>query len=194
MAAADVYVKYLNGVPYYTDNPRIQGFKKVRTYSGRFRRVRRNLGSPALIRRYTPTIHSVARTHGLDPALVFAVIKAESDFDPYAISSRGAMGLMQLRPETAYRMGVGDILDPKENIEGGARYLKFLLGMFGGDLQALSGAGPLGPDPAFPNPSPRPRSHAAWMRRQDPRVAPSGRRSGRSRTGSRSGGSRSFPS
>ncbi len=134
MATADVYVKYLNGVPYFTDNPRTEGFKKVRTYSGRFRRIQRRLVSRAQLKRYSPTVHAVARTHGLDPALMFAIIKAESDFDPYAISSRGAMGLMQLRPETAYRMGVGDILDPRENIEGGARYLKFLLGLFGGDL------------------------------------------------------------
>ncbi len=134
MATADVYVKYLNGVPYFTDNPRTEGFKKVRTYSGRFRRIQRRLVSRAQLKRYSPTVQAVARTHGLDPALMFATIKAESDFDPYAISSRGAMGLMQLRPETAYRMGVGDILDPRENIEGGARYLKFLLGLFGGDL------------------------------------------------------------
>jgi soluble lytic murein transglycosylase-like protein len=134
MATADVYVKYLNGVPYFTDSPRAEGFKKVRTYSGRFRRIQQRLVSRAKLQRYSPTVHAAARSQGLDPALVFAIIKAESDFDPYAISSRGAMGLMQLRPETAYRMGVGDILDPRENIEGGARYLKFLLGLFDGDL------------------------------------------------------------
>lgn len=134
MAEENVYVKYLNGVPYFTDSPQASGFKKVRSYSGRFRKVRRNLGPVASYDRFSPTVHAIAEQFGLDPALVLAVIKAESDFDPYAVSSKGAMGLMQLMPETAYRMGVGDILDPRENIAGGSRYLKLLLGMFDGDL------------------------------------------------------------
>lgn len=134
MATAEVFVKYLNGVPYYTDSPKASGFKEVQTYSGRFRTVRRSIGPKASYSRFGPTVDAIAGEFGLDPALVLAVIKAESDFDPYAVSPKGAMGLMQLRPETAYRMGVGDILDPRENIEGGTRYLKFLLGMFGGDL------------------------------------------------------------
>ncbi len=134
MAADNVYVKYLNGVPYFTDTPQASGFKKVRSYSGRYKTVRRSLGSSASYDRFSPTVHAVAEQYGLDPALVLAVIKAESDFDPYAVSTKGAMGLMQLMPETAYRMGVGDILDPRANIEGGSRYLKQLLGLFDGNL------------------------------------------------------------
>ena len=139
LAGAEVYVKYLNGVPYFTDDPRAQGFSKVRKYSGRFSRARqsvrlRGLGSQVRLNRYRKTVQATADRHGLDAALVMAVIKTESDFDPYAVSPKGAMGLMQLMPETAYRMGVGDILDPRENIEGGARYLKFLLRRFEGNL------------------------------------------------------------
>ena len=134
MAVAEVFVKYLNGVPYYTDVPRASGYREVQTYSGRFRTVRRSIGPKASYSRFSPTVHAIATDFGIDPALVLAVIKAESDFNPYAVSPKGAMGLMQLRPETAYRMGVGDLLDPRDNIQGGTRYLKFLLGMFGGDL------------------------------------------------------------
>ncbi len=134
MATAEVFVKYLNGVPYFTDSPRNEGFKKVTLFSGRFRSLPLRLDSKEEIARYNATIWSIAEKYGIDPALVLAVIKSESDFDAYAVSDKGALGLMQLMPETAYEMGVADILDPRENIEGGTRYLKFLLGMFEGDL------------------------------------------------------------
>jgi soluble lytic murein transglycosylase len=134
MAAAEVYVKYLNGVPYFTDAPRDEGFKKIPLFSERLRRVPYRLGSVRLPDRYRQTIQAIAEKYGIDPALVLAVIKSESDFDPHAVSTKGALGLMQLMPGTAYDMGVTDVLDPRENIEGGTRYLKFLLGMFEGDL------------------------------------------------------------
>jgi len=70
----------------------------------------------------------------VDPQLVHAIIKVESEYDPNAISNKGAMGLMQLIPETAHRFGVENPFNPKENIEGGVSYLKHLLGMFDGDL------------------------------------------------------------
>jgi soluble lytic murein transglycosylase-like protein len=103
-------------------------------FTGRFWRVPLRLDSKVESARYNQTIRKIAEKYGIDPALVLAVIKSESDFDSYAVSDKGAMGLMQLMPETAYEMGVADILDPRENIEGGTRYLKFLLGMFEGDL------------------------------------------------------------
>ena len=134
MAAAEVYVKYLNGVPYFTDAPRDEGFKKIPLFSERLRRVPYRLGSVRLPDRYRQTIQAIAEKYGIDPALVLAVIKSESDFDPHAVSTKGALGLMQLMPGTAYDMGVTDVLDPRENIEGGTRYLKLLLGMFEGDL------------------------------------------------------------
>jgi len=73
----------------------------------------------------------------VDPQLVHAIIKVESEYDPNAVSRRGAMGLMQLIPATARRFGVENPFDPQQNIEGGVTYLKYLLDIFGGDL-ALS--------------------------------------------------------
>jgi soluble lytic murein transglycosylase-like protein len=88
-------------------------------------------------------LHS--RRQAVEPALVRAVIQAESDFDRRALSAKGAMGLMQLMPETARELGVSDPWDPDQNIDGGTRYLRQLLDRFGGDLaHALAGynAGP----------------------------------------------------
>jgi len=75
-------------------------------------------------------IQNAANKYGVEENLIRAVIKAESDFDPYAISSAGAEGLMQLMPETAKRMGVEDSFNPAQNIDGGARYLMQLHSMF----------------------------------------------------------------
>jgi hypothetical protein len=79
-------------------------------------------------------VKQAASRNQVDPDLVKAVIQVESGFDPKAVSSKGAMGLMQLIPATAHRFGVSDPFDPKQNIEGGVNYLKYLLDMFGGDL------------------------------------------------------------
>lgn len=70
----------------------------------------------------------------LHPALVRAVIKAESDFDPLAVSKTGAMGLMQLMPQTAMEVGVDNPYDPEDNIGGGTKYLRYLLDRFDGNL------------------------------------------------------------
>jgi len=86
-----------------------------------------------------------ARLYSLDENLVYAVMQAESNFDPYAVSSAGARGLMQLMPATAEEMGVTDIFDPAQNIAGGTQYLAKMLALFGNNLQlALAGynAGP----------------------------------------------------
>ncbi|MBD0315720.1 MAG: lytic transglycosylase domain-containing protein [Nitrospiraceae bacterium] len=81
-----------------------------------------------------PMIRRYSRQHGLHPALIRAVIKAESDFDPVAVSRAGAVGLMQLMPHTAARMDVRDAYDPEDNIGGGTRYLRQLLDRFRGNL------------------------------------------------------------
>jgi soluble lytic murein transglycosylase-like protein len=75
---------------------------------------------------YNKIIKEVAEKHGLEPDLIHSIIRAESNYDPNAVSSRGAMGLMQLMPETAKRYGVRNPFDPSDNIEGGVRYLKEL--------------------------------------------------------------------
>jgi soluble lytic murein transglycosylase-like protein len=79
-------------------------------------------------------IDQEAAQHQIDPALVRAIIRVESNFNPYAVSSAGAQGLMQLVPATAERFGVANPFDPRANLDGGIRYLKYLLGMYGGDL------------------------------------------------------------
>lgn len=73
--------------------------------------------------------------YGVDPDLIRAVIQVESAFDPDAVSTKGASGLMQLMPSTARELGVLDIFDPEHNILGGARYLKRLLSLFDGDME-----------------------------------------------------------
>ena len=80
-------------------------------------------------------IEQAAGEHQVDPELVRAIVRVESNYNPYAVSPRGARGLMQLIPATARRFGVTDIFDPEENLGGGIRYLKYLMGMFDGDLQ-----------------------------------------------------------
>lgn len=76
-------------------------------------------------------VHSISKTHGVDPQLVAAVMKVESNYDRWARSPKGALGLMQLIPATGERFGVSDFYDPAQNIEGGVRYLRFLSDKFG---------------------------------------------------------------
>lgn len=78
---------------------------------------------------------AAARRHGLDPALVLAVVKVESGFRPEAVSPKGAQGLMQLMPATAAGLGVENALDPAQNLDGGARHLAALVVRYGGDLK-----------------------------------------------------------
>jgi soluble lytic murein transglycosylase-like protein len=79
---------------------------------------------------YRELIGQVAREQGVDPALVHAVVAVESGFDARARSPKGAIGLMQLMPQTARRYGVSDIWNPLENLRAGTRYLRYLLGVF----------------------------------------------------------------
>jgi hypothetical protein len=85
--------------------------------------------------RYTKMIDELAHKSRLYPALLHAVIKAESAYDPNAISRAGAVGLMQLMPQTAKRFGVTDRRDPRDNVQGGARYLRELLTMFNNNIK-----------------------------------------------------------
>lgn len=78
---------------------------------------------------------AAARRHGLDPDLVLSVVAVESAFRPDAVSPKGAQGLMQLMPRTAAALGVTNALDPAQNLEGGARHLRFLVDLYGGDLR-----------------------------------------------------------
>lgn len=80
-----------------------------------------------------PLVVETARRHGVDPLLVHSVISVESNYDHYAVSPKGAEGLMQLIPATARRFGVGNSFDPMQNLSGGVRYLKYLLDLYGND-------------------------------------------------------------
>ena len=90
-------------------------------------------------------IREAARQEQIDPALVRAVVKAESNFDPKAVSPAGAKGLMQLMDSTARSLGVTDSLDPSQNVAGGAKYLKQLLQRYGGDRTKAVAAYNAGP-------------------------------------------------
>jgi len=79
-------------------------------------------------------IDRISEQQGVDPDLVKAVARVESNYNPRAVSNRGALGVMQLRPETAKRFGVVNVWDPRQNIEGGVKFLKFLSGMFPDNL------------------------------------------------------------
>lgn len=83
-------------------------------------------------------VREAARDFDVNPLLVDSVIQVESNYNPYAVSSKGAQGLMQLMPSTAQRFGVTDTFDPKQNIEAGVRYLKFLQDTFQDDRLAIA--------------------------------------------------------
>jgi len=85
-------------------------------------------------------VQEAAAQNGLDPCLILSIMRAESAFNRGAVSVKGAMGLMQLMPATASRFGVKNIFDPRENVLGGSRYLRWLLDRFSGDVRlALAG-------------------------------------------------------
>jgi hypothetical protein len=130
--------KYIDadGVIHLTDTPPDKRYKL--TYSGYA--AGSGLDPSALnrnerIRLYADLIQEVALQHDLDPALLHAVIRVESAYNPVAVSHKGAVGLMQLMPATAQRFGVSDSTDPRENLNGGAKYLKLLLSLFNADMR-----------------------------------------------------------
>lgn len=88
----------------------------------------------ANLKRFSSIVEEAAKTYQLEPALLHAVITAESSYNPNALSPKGATGLMQLMPATARRYGVSNIWDPNQNIFGGAQYLRYLLQLFNNDM------------------------------------------------------------
>lgn len=125
---AEIY-QYIdvNGTVSLSNVPTDPRYRRVDLDSSRLR--------PSLSEReLAPVISRYSRQHRLHPALLRAVIKAESDFDPRAVSRAGAIGLMQLMPQTAVRFEVRDLYDPDENVGGGAKYLRQLLDRFHGNL------------------------------------------------------------
>lgn len=95
---------------------------------------------PLQLAAFHDDVQGASRLTGVDAALLRAIIHAESNFNPRALSYKGAQGLMQLMPGTAFELGVGDAFDPAENISGGARYLAMLLRDFHGDVRLAAAA------------------------------------------------------
>jgi len=100
---------------------------------------------PAGREAYTELIERIAGQYEVDPALITAVVQAESNFDPYLVSRAGAVGLMQLMPSTAAGLGVTDVYDPAQNIDGGVRYLLGQIIRFDGDILMALAAYNCGP-------------------------------------------------
>ena len=143
-AVADIYMfKDEKGVVHFTNIPaNDKRYRLVRKEESTSDYARAAGGMPRfvlptaeLIRRYTPLIETAARNHGVETALVHAVITAESGYNPMAVSRAGAQGLMQLMPDTARRFGVQNSFDPAQNISGGVKYLRELLTMFNGNKE-----------------------------------------------------------
>ena len=105
-----------------------------------------NKSAKQYIRDYDSAINKASKKFSIEPSLIKAVIKAESDFDQTVVSHKGAQGLMQLMPETATEMEVADPFNPEENILGGTRYLSLMLGRFKNDLKMALAAYNAGPE------------------------------------------------
>jgi soluble lytic murein transglycosylase-like protein len=106
--------------------------------------VRREVTPKATPKEITDLVEKSARAQGVDPLLVHAMIRVESNYDAHAVSPKGAEGLMQLMPSTAKMLGVSDSFDARENIEAGVKYLKYLQSVYKDDRLALAAynAGP----------------------------------------------------
>lgn len=138
---ADIY-KYEDesGVIHFTDTPTHKGYKlylrtgffHVKDYKDYFKK-------------YDSIIYNYANTYGVDYPLIKAVIRAESGYNPKAISRKGAMGLMQLMPETASLFECENPFDPESNIRTGIKYLKYLINYFNGNLSLAVAAYNAGP-------------------------------------------------
>jgi soluble lytic murein transglycosylase-like protein len=128
-----------DGVAHYTNVPRGgKRWQRVGFEGRRSRQVKtpseQRDRSPERYSRYDAHLLEAAKLYQLPVALLRAVTHVESDFDPNVVSVDGAMGLMQLMPRTAEKMGVEDPFDPRQNILGGARFLRLLANQFDGDL------------------------------------------------------------
>lgn len=131
-ASADFYsFTDENGAVHVTNVPTSRKFRWMMSEKDSFKRSVKIHSRKG----FEEMIEAAAQRHGVDPALAKAVVKAESDYNANAVSVDGAKGLMQLMPETARLVGVKDIHDPAENVEGGMRHLSRLIKMFASDVR-----------------------------------------------------------
>ncbi len=138
-ALADIY-RWIdeNGVVHFSNAPTDVRFRLYLKET--------NLTGKQFIEKYDRSIRRQASIHGVDPNLVRAVIRAESGYDPNAISKKGAQGLMQLMPKTARKLRVKNPFNPDENIAGGVKLLSKLLDRFQNDVTLAVAAYNAGPD------------------------------------------------
>jgi len=149
-AVSTTYYKYrnANGVLSFSDEKPLNAQYEVMRFDCYACKVGSSVNwetTPLFTDRYQPEIERIAAVHSVDPALVRAVIHAESAFNPQARSRVGAQGLMQLMPATAEELGVVSPFNPEQNIDGGVRYLALLLQRYEGDITLATAAYNAGP-------------------------------------------------
>ncbi len=136
-ARADIY-RYVDedDIVHFTDAPTDKRFIVFMRDLKKDKELRTKLKYASTVNpaEYEQIIKSCSAKYGVNPSLVKAVIHAESGYNPNAVSSKGASGLMQLMPDTAKSLKVADRFNPKDNVEGGVKYLRFLLDTFRGDV------------------------------------------------------------
>jgi soluble lytic murein transglycosylase-like protein len=137
LAVADIY-RYEDddGIVHFTDAPTDKRFKIFMRDLKKDRELRTKLRYASSVNptEFDNLIKTCSEKYGVSASLVKAVIHAESGYNPNAVSSKGASGLMQLMPATAKSLKVADRFNPKDNVEGGVKYLRFLLDTFRGDV------------------------------------------------------------
>lgn len=134
---ADIYVYKKNNSFYITDT--YQGPDYIKHYKTKKDESRSTIIISPKKKKYRRSdfsgeIYRASRKHGVNPSLITAIIEAESNFRPDAVSPKGAIGLMQIMPGTAIRFNVNDPFDPHQNIDGGTRYMRYLLSLFRGNM------------------------------------------------------------
>ena len=139
VASAEIYMyRDKQGALHFSNAPADPGYQRwapSRAASGYRYNARKMAKDSARRKAFDPLIAEAAQRHRVDAALVKAVIRAESDFVPYARSPAGALGLMQLMPGTARMHKVWSVFEPKSNIDGGTRHLRLLLDQYNGNVR-----------------------------------------------------------
>ncbi len=149
-AYADIYTYHdTEGKFYFTDQKMDASYKLLSVYRPKLSKQSNASYDSRAYRqnkvKYLPDIHRTAKKYNLDPLLLHAIVDTESAFNPNAVSKTGAIGLMQLMPQTAKSLGVKNSWNPLQNLRGGALYLRQLLDQFGQNIELSLAAYNAGP-------------------------------------------------